>query len=90
VEKKAMNGIGLLSAIIVGIFAGWIAEQILHRKDGLLTNLIIGLLGALMGGFLANMFGLGFAGFWGSLIVSTVGAVALLVVVNMIRGKPAV
>ncbi|MEJ0022492.1 MAG: GlsB/YeaQ/YmgE family stress response membrane protein [Alphaproteobacteria bacterium] len=85
-----MNGIGLLSAIIVGIFAGWIAEQIMHRKDGLLTNLIIGLLGALMGSFLAGMFGVGFAGFWGSLAVSTIGAVVLLVLVNMVRGKPAV
>jgi uncharacterized membrane protein YeaQ/YmgE (transglycosylase-associated protein family) len=90
VEKNAMNGIGLISAIIVGIFAGWIAEQMLQRKDGLLTNLIVGLLGALAGGFLASLFGLGFAGFWGSLIVSTIGAVVLLVVVNMMRGKPAV
>lgn len=85
-----MNGIGLLSAIIVGIFAGWIAEQIMHRKDGLLTNLVVGLLGALMGGFLANAFGLGFAGFWGSLIVSTVGAVVLLALVNFFRGRRAV
>ncbi len=51
-----MNGIGILSAIIVGIFAGWIAEQIMHRKDGLLTNLVIGLLGALAGGFIASAF----------------------------------
>lgn len=85
-----MNGIGILSAIIVGIFAGWIAEQVMHRKDGLLTNLIIGLLGALLGGFLANMFGLTFAGFFGSLIVSTIGAVVLLVVVNMFRGRKAI
>jgi hypothetical protein len=39
VEINAMNGIGLLSAVIVGVFVGWIAEQIMHRKDGLLTNL---------------------------------------------------
>ncbi len=85
-----MNGIGLLSAVIVGVFVGWIAEQIMHRKDGLLTNLIVGLLGALTGGFLANMFGVGFAGVWGSLIVSTVGAVVLLVLLNMFRGRRAV
>ncbi len=85
-----MNGIGLLSAIIVGVFAGWIAEQLMGRKDGLLTNLIIGLLGALAGGFIASAFGIGFAGFWGSLIISTLGAVVLLVVVNMFRGRRAV
>lgn len=85
-----MNGIGLLSAIIVGIAAGWIAEQVMHRKDGLLTNLIIGLLGALLGGFLANLMGITFAGFWGSLAVSAIGAVVLLVLVNMVRGRPAV
>jgi uncharacterized membrane protein YeaQ/YmgE (transglycosylase-associated protein family) len=48
------------------------------------------LLGALTGGFLANMFGIGFAGVWGSLIVSTVGAVVLLVLLNVIRGRRAV
>jgi uncharacterized membrane protein YeaQ/YmgE (transglycosylase-associated protein family) len=85
-----MNGVGILSAVIIGIFAGWLAEQIMGRKDGLITNLIIGLVGALVGSFLATAMGVGFAGFWGSLIVSTLGAVVLLVLVNAFRGRRAV
>ncbi|MGE3302790.1 MAG: GlsB/YeaQ/YmgE family stress response membrane protein [Hyphomonadaceae bacterium] len=85
-----MSGVGIIGAIVIGIFAGWIAEQVMHRKDGLITNLIVGLVGALLGGFLAGVFGITFGGFWGSLVVSTVGAIVLLVLVNMFRGRPAV
>lgn len=82
-----MSGIGLLTAIIVGILAGWIAEQVMHRKHGLITNLIVGLVGALLGGFVAGALGVGYGGFLGSLIVSTLGAIALLAIVNMMRRR---
>jgi uncharacterized membrane protein YeaQ/YmgE (transglycosylase-associated protein family) len=85
-----MSGVGILSAIIIGIFAGWIAEQVMGRKDGLITNLIVGLVGALLGGFIASSLGVGFAGFWGSLMVSTLGAIVLLLLVNLFRGRRAV
>jgi uncharacterized membrane protein YeaQ/YmgE (transglycosylase-associated protein family) len=85
-----MSGVGILSAIIIGIFAGWIAEQVMGRKDGLITNLIVGLVGALLGSFVASSLGVGFAGFWGSLMVSTLGAIVLLLLVNLFRGRRAV
>lgn len=83
-----MSGIGILTAIIVGIMAGWIAEQVMHRRHGLITNLIVGMIGALLGGFVAGLLGVGFAGFWSSLLVSTLGAIALLAIVNMVRRRP--
>lgn len=83
-----MSGIGILTAILVGIAAGWIAEQVMHRHHGLLTNLVVGVLGALFGGFIATTLGIGFSGFWGSLIVSSLGAIALLAIVNMMRRRP--
>ena len=82
-----MSGVGILTAIVIGILAGWIAEQVMNRNHGLFTNLIVGLVGALMGGFVASMLGVGFAGFWGSLIVSTLGAILLLFLFNMARGR---
>lgn len=85
-----MSGVGLIGAIIIGIVAGWIAEQVTNREHGLISNLIVGLIGALLGGFLAGLIGIEFAGFWGSLIVSTVGAVLLLVIVGAVRGRRAV
>lgn len=83
-----MSGIGILTAIIVGVFAGWIAEQVMHRKHGLITNLLVGMVGALIGSFIATTLGVGFSGFFGSLIVSTLGAIALLAIVNMMRRRP--
>jgi uncharacterized membrane protein YeaQ/YmgE (transglycosylase-associated protein family) len=82
-----MSGVGLLGAIIVGILAGWIAEQILKRRHGLLTNLVVGVLGAILGGFLANMLGISFAGIVGSLIISSIGAILLLLILDVIKGR---
>jgi uncharacterized membrane protein YeaQ/YmgE (transglycosylase-associated protein family) len=85
-----MNGVGLLAAIIIGIVAGWIAEQVMGRRHGLLTNLIVGIVGALLGAFLAGALGIEFAGFWGSLLVSTIGAIVLLAILGMFRRRPTI
>jgi uncharacterized membrane protein YeaQ/YmgE (transglycosylase-associated protein family) len=82
-----MNGVGFIGAIIIGIFAGWLAEQIMGRKHGLITNLIVVLVGALIGAFLASMLGINFMGWIGSLIVSTIGAVVLLFILGLFKGR---
>lgn len=84
-----MNGVGLIGAIIIGILAGWIAEQVMKRNDGLLTNLIVGVVGALLGGFLAGLLGIGFGGWIGSLVVSTIGAVLLLFLLDLVKRRRA-
>jgi uncharacterized membrane protein YeaQ/YmgE (transglycosylase-associated protein family) len=73
-----MSGVGIFAAIIIGIFAGWIAERVLNRKHGLFTNLIVGVIGSFIGAFLARQLGFVWAGFLGSLVVSTIGAIILL------------
>jgi uncharacterized membrane protein YeaQ/YmgE (transglycosylase-associated protein family) len=87
VKEDLMHGVSILGAIIIGIVAGWIAEQVTGRRGGLITNLVVGLVGAFLGAFLAGMLGIGFAGFWGSLIVSTVGAIVLLLLVSLVRRR---
>ncbi len=82
-----MNEVSIIGAIVIGILAGWIAEQIMGRKHGLLTNLVVGVVGAFLGAFVASLLGVGFAGFWGSLVVSTIGAIALLAIVSMFRRR---
>ena len=42
----------IISWIVVGILAGWIAERITGRNHGLLTNLVVGIIGAFVGGFI--------------------------------------
>lgn len=82
-----MNGVGLIGAIVIGILAGWIAEQATGRRHGLLTNLIVGLVGAFLGAFLANVLNINFYGFWGSLIISTIGAIVLLLLLGVVRRR---
>lgn len=84
-----MNEVSIVGAVVIGILAGWIAEQVTGREHGLVTNLVVGIIGAFLGAVIANALGVGFAGFWGSLIVSTVGAIVLLVIVGMFRGRRA-
>ena len=82
-----MNGVGFIGAIIIGIFAGWLAEKIMKRDHGLLTNLVVGLVGSLLGAFVAGILGLGANGWIGSLVISTLGAVILLFLVGLFQRR---
>ncbi len=82
-----MNEVSILAAVVIGVLAGWIAEQVTGKSHGLFTNLIVGIIGAFLGAFLAGLAGIGFSGFWGSLLVSSVGAVVLLGIVGMFRRR---
>jgi len=76
--------------IIVGIIAGWLAEKILGRNDGLITNLIIGVIGAFVGGFLmSTLFGFRYdQGFnFASIAVATLGAIVFLFIWGLISGR---
>ncbi len=84
-----MQGVGILGAIIVGILAGWIAEKVMNRSHGLITNLIVGLSGAFIGPFVLGILGLmpvG-GGFWVSLVVSSIGAIVFLFLLGLVRGR---
>ena len=73
----------IIACLVVGILAGWLAERITGRSHGLLTNLVVGIVGAFTGGFLISSL-LGFRYVEGfnlpSIIVATVGAIILLAV----------
>lgn len=81
-----MTGVGIFGAIIIGILAGWFAERSLGRSHGLLTNLIVGVIGSFLGAALFSTLGINVqAGWIGSLIVSSVGAVVLLFLLGLLR-----
>ena len=84
-----MSGFGFIAWIIIGIVAGWLAEKIMKRSHGLLTNLIVGVVGALIGGFLAgNLLGVDADGNWiVGIVVATVGAVVLLFLLGLVKKK---
>lgn len=76
---------GIIAWIILGAFSGFVAAKIVEGKGrGLLVNIFVGLLGALIGGFIVNgIGGTGITGFnpW-SVIISVFGAVVLLFILN--------
>ena len=82
-----MDGVGIIGMIIIGILAGWIAEKVMKRNHGLLMNLIVGVVGAFLGGFLASMLGFSASGIVPTLIVATLGAIILLFIVGLVRRR---
>jgi len=82
----------ILAWIVLGLIAGFIASQIVNRHGGnLLLDIILGVVGAVVGGFLFNQFGAG--GVSGlnlySMLVAVIGAVVVLVIYHMIAGRRA-
>ncbi len=81
----------LIVWLVLGGISGWIASKITgnDKSMGIGWNLIVGIAGAFVGGWLVGIFGWGPAtglNIW-SLIVSIVGAVILLAVVNLVKRK---
>ena len=77
----------LLLFLVVRIVAGWLAGVLVKGGGfGLIGDLVLGVIGAFLGGFLFSAFG-GSAGggLLGSIIVATVGAVVLLFIVRLVR-----
>ncbi len=73
--------------IIFGAVVGWVASIITgnNARMGLLKNIIVGLVGALIGGWISTMIGIGtYDGFsLNSFVIAIIGAVLLLLVVNL-------
>ena len=77
--------------IVIGGLAGWIASMIMDSEGGLLRNIIVGIVGALIGGFIMSFFGAtGFTGFnlW-SFVVALIGSVVLLGILGLITRRTA-
>ncbi len=82
--------------IVIGGILGWIASMIMRTdaQQGMFLNVVVGIIGALLGGWLlAELFGTGTINqndfSLGSLVVSLLGAVILLAIVNLFRrGTP--
>ena len=78
---------GLLVWIIVGLVAGFLASHFVKGGGyGLLGDLIVGLLGAVIGGFVVGLFVHTTVGLLGSIVVAFIGAVILLFVLRQVRG----
>lgn len=87
-----MSILGILAWIIFGGIIGWIASKIMDmdKEQGIAANVVVGIVGALLGGFLANLIGLSApeAGFdIYSFLISLAGAILLLGIVKLFRSN---
>jgi uncharacterized membrane protein YeaQ/YmgE (transglycosylase-associated protein family) len=72
--------------ILIGLAAGWLAGQVIGGGFGVLGDIVVGVIGALLGGFLFRTFGVSAGGgLLGSLIVATIGAIVLLFVLRLVK-----
>lgn len=83
-----MENLSLLGSVIVGILAGAIAGWLVKGSGfGLTANLIVGLVGSVLGGRIYGLLGLSAGSTFGVLIMSVVGAVALLWIVSFVKKR---
>lgn len=76
----------LLWFLLIGLAAGWLAGTIMKGSGfGLIGNLVVGVIGALLGGFIFDVLSIQSYGPVGSLVTSVVGAVALLALIRVIK-----
>ncbi|HVI29079.1 GlsB/YeaQ/YmgE family stress response membrane protein [Hansschlegelia sp.] len=85
-----MEGVGWIMAIILGGIAGWIAEQIMKSDMGVMMNIILGIVGALVLNAILKMLGVippeGWI--WQS-VIAVIGACLLIWIWRMVRGRTA-
>ena len=86
-----MDQMGWLAWLVVGAIAGWLASMVMktNRHQGLFMDIVVGIVGAFIGGFLFNQFGeTGVTGFniW-SIFVAFTGAVVLLALIRLFSGR---
>lgn len=80
-----MQGLDLLGWLVVGLVAGWLSGLVVPGRSarGCLPNLLVGVLGGLLGGYLARELRIGDpSGFGGAVVVAFVGAVVVRIVIG--------
>jgi uncharacterized membrane protein YeaQ/YmgE (transglycosylase-associated protein family) len=78
---------GLLSWILIGLVAGWLAGKIARGAGfGCITDIILGLIGSVLGGWIFLKLGIFGGGFLYSLAAATLGAVILVAIAHLFTG----
>lgn len=76
----------LLIFLLIGALAGWLAGLVMKGRGlGVLGNIVVGVIGAFLGGWLLPMLGLSLGGDIGLFITAFIGAVILLAIVGLIK-----
>jgi uncharacterized membrane protein YeaQ/YmgE (transglycosylase-associated protein family) len=78
---------GFIATVAIGLLAGWLAGYLTRgRGFGCIVDVILGLIGAIIGRWVFLKLGIDAGGFWGSLAAATVGAVLLVSIARLFAG----
>ena len=81
-----MTGTALIWFLLIGLIAGWLAGQVMRGGGyGIVGDMIVGVIGAFLGGWLFSLLGISAGGLIGSIITAFVGAVVLIAILRAIR-----
>jgi uncharacterized membrane protein YeaQ/YmgE (transglycosylase-associated protein family) len=81
-----LEPMSLLGWLIIGAIAGWLAGKIVEGYGfGFVGNLVIGILGACVGGYILPQLGIFPASTLGNLLAATLGAIVLLVIIGLLK-----
>ncbi|WP_273736119.1 GlsB/YeaQ/YmgE family stress response membrane protein [Mycolicibacterium septicum] len=88
-RSSTLTSVGWIGYIIIGAIAGWIAGKIVDGGgQGILMNIVVGVIGALVGGFLLSFFlNTAGGGWWFTLFTAILGSVILLWLVGLVRNR---
>ncbi|MBY5812415.1 GlsB/YeaQ/YmgE family stress response membrane protein [Rhizobium leguminosarum] len=79
-------GVGWIAAIIIGGIAGWLAEKVMSSSMGLLMNILLGIIGAIVANWVLGLLNIQpLAGWLGYLITGFIGACILIAIGRVIR-----
>lgn len=85
-RSTTVTSVGWVGYIVIGALAGWIASLIMKTREGLLLDIVIGVVGALLGGFLLSfVVDTASGGWWFTLFTAILGSVILLGLVRVVR-----
>jgi uncharacterized membrane protein YeaQ/YmgE (transglycosylase-associated protein family) len=70
--------------LLIGLAAGWLASLVVRgRGSGFFVNIVVGIIGGLLGGWIVSLFGWYPIGTFSSLVASTIGAIVLLCILSL-------
>ena len=79
--------VGWIAGIIIGGIAGWLAEQFMKSNMGLLWNIVLGMVGAVIADAILSTFGIALRGWLGYLIAGFIGACLLIWIARLVMGQ---
>ena len=77
----------IIVLLIVGLVAGFFADKVVKNTFGTVGDILVGIAGSFIGGWIFSLFGLEAAGLLGQIIAAFIGAVVLLLLINLYKGR---